>query len=383
MRTSKTPAPSPPMTPKNGVHRRILGLNHSTYHATDVSVVFDATTRLVSAAPPFQSPKKSATFWTAGGTIYALDLNSRDASESQERCLFERLGPDHYRNWQWEALPLPPLFKGDRYLELKSQPQRDGVPVLPHCPDVLPRWRAPKVRHGRWTLPFDGETYHIREEFGSDWGRTGVTHICGATEVFLASTYCYMKDGGAVGGEARAVEEPLRAAWWEPQDAAGEGVAHGEGPLARPAEEEQAVARLAGAQEHPGAVLAPGGTGGDRVRDDSAVVLARVHRDGHNVGAPRAAAAEKAWKTSVKARARRAGGSRPGRRSGTRPPSWPNTASTRPSGSGRTDGIMAAFVLLACLGAMAFFLRRRFAIVGLGCGTDGQGNAAIEIWIVI
>lgn len=105
-----------------------------------------------------------------------------------------------------------------------------------------------------------------------------------------------------------------------------------------------------------------------------------------NVGAPRAAAAEKAWKTSVKAgeesRWFQAGETQ--RHAATvLAGSRRNTASTRPSGSGRTDGIMAAFVLLACLGAMAFFLRRRFAIVGLGCGTDGQGNAAIEIWIVI
>uniref|UniRef100_K4A2F0 Uncharacterized protein n=1 Tax=Setaria italica TaxID=4555 RepID=K4A2F0_SETIT len=149
---------------------KILGLNRSTYHATDVSFVFDAATRLVSAAPPFQSPKKSATFWTAGGTIYALDLNSRDAGESQERCLFERLGPDpqsRYRNWRWEALP-PPPFKGDRYLELKSHAVHpDGATVFLSFRNArtfsFDGERLEWARHGRWALPFDGEAYHVRE----------------------------------------------------------------------------------------------------------------------------------------------------------------------------------------------------------------------------
>ncbi|RCV13330.1 hypothetical protein SETIT_2G337500v2 [Setaria italica] len=134
------------------------------------SFVFDAATRLVSAAPPFQSPKKSATFWTAGGTIYALDLNSRDAGESQERCLFERLGPDpqsRYRNWRWEALP-PPPFKGDRYLELKSHAVHpDGATVFLSFRNArtfsFDGERLEWARHGRWALPFDGEAYHVRE----------------------------------------------------------------------------------------------------------------------------------------------------------------------------------------------------------------------------
>ncbi|XP_034577267.1 remorin 4.1-like [Setaria viridis] len=34
-----------------------------------------------------------------------------------------------------------------------------------------------------------------------DWGRIGLAHICGATEVFFASAYFYGKDGEAIGGK--------------------------------------------------------------------------------------------------------------------------------------------------------------------------------------
>ncbi|RCV27838.1 hypothetical protein SETIT_5G357500v2 [Setaria italica] len=149
------------MTPKNGVCHRGHRLNRSTNHATDVSFVFDAATRLVSPAPPFQSPKKSATFWMVGGTIYALDLNSRDANESQERCLFERLA-------------LPPPFKEDCYLELKSHivhPDSTTVSLSFRMAQTFSfdGERLEWARHGCWALPFDGEAYHVREQFGVTW----------------------------------------------------------------------------------------------------------------------------------------------------------------------------------------------------------------------
>lgn len=150
---------------------KIFGLNrYPSCHAADVSFVFDAATRLVSAAPPFQSPKSSATFWTAGDTIYALNLNNR---KSHDRCcLFERLGPDPrslYNSLRWEALPQPPSpLNRDSYLELGSHAVHpDGATVFLSFGDghtfSFDGKRREWAHHGRWSLPFDGEGYHVRE----------------------------------------------------------------------------------------------------------------------------------------------------------------------------------------------------------------------------
>ncbi|RLN33490.1 hypothetical protein C2845_PM03G08910 [Panicum miliaceum] len=96
---------------------KIVGLNSASHHFTTVNFIFDAATRMVSATPPFRSPKKSATFWALGGTVYALDLVADESRHANERCLFERLGPEprcHYGTWQWEALPLPPFINKPR-----------------------------------------------------------------------------------------------------------------------------------------------------------------------------------------------------------------------------------------------------------------------------
>ncbi|CAL5086359.1 unnamed protein product [Urochloa decumbens] len=147
---------------------KIVGLNRSSLRATDVSFAFDSATRVVSAVPPFQSPKKAVAFWMAGGAIYALDRNRRDGVGSQERCVFERLGPEPRgrRPWRWEPLPPPPIRK-NLYLELESHAVHpDGATVFLSFNDAgtfsFDGERREWARHGAWLLPFDGEAFYVQ-----------------------------------------------------------------------------------------------------------------------------------------------------------------------------------------------------------------------------
>ncbi|PUZ72298.1 hypothetical protein GQ55_2G382700 [Panicum hallii var. hallii] len=111
---------------------------------------------MVSATPPFRSPKKSATFWAVGGTVYALDLARPRAAV----C--------HYGTWQWEALPPPPFNKprtGGHVTARAVHP--DGATVFLSFYETgtfsFNGERLEWARHGGWDLPFDGEAFYVRD----------------------------------------------------------------------------------------------------------------------------------------------------------------------------------------------------------------------------
>nr|CAB3458146.1 unnamed protein product [Digitaria exilis] len=153
---------------------KIFALNSSSSHhrvlPAVVNLVLDAATRTVSATPPFQSPKKSAAFWSAGGAIYALGhrvtgdepIDDQD-QEQEESCLFERLG--HGDREEWEALP-PPPFSRNRYLESHAV-HPDGATVFLSFDKggtfSFNGERREWARRGEWELPFDGEAFYVRD----------------------------------------------------------------------------------------------------------------------------------------------------------------------------------------------------------------------------
>ncbi|RLM84309.1 hypothetical protein C2845_PM04G27100 [Panicum miliaceum] len=130
---------------------KIVGLNRSSFHFTTVNFIFDAATRMVSATPPFRSPKKSATFWTVGGTVYALDLVADESQHAKERCLFERLGPEPRTGGHVTARAVHP----------------DGATVFLSFYETgtfsFNGERLEWTRHGGWDLPFDGEAFYVRD----------------------------------------------------------------------------------------------------------------------------------------------------------------------------------------------------------------------------
>nr|CAB3454485.1 unnamed protein product [Digitaria exilis] len=147
---------------------KIFALNSSSSHhrvlPTIVNLVLDAATRTVSATPPFQSPKKSAAFWSAGGAIYALGhrvTNDESMDDQQERCLFERLG--HGDGEEWEALP---PFSRNRYLDSHAV-HPDGATVFLSFDKggtfSFNGERREWARRGEWELPFDGEAFYVRD----------------------------------------------------------------------------------------------------------------------------------------------------------------------------------------------------------------------------
>nr|TKW12575.1 hypothetical protein SEVIR_5G045100v2 [Setaria viridis] len=66
-----------------------------------------------------------------------------------------------------------------------TRPLCSGRPPCPSC----------------WGCTSPSARSTARSSSSSYWGRTGPPHICGATEVFLASAYFYGKDWGAVEGK--------------------------------------------------------------------------------------------------------------------------------------------------------------------------------------
>lgn len=151
------------------VGTKVFDFYKSSSPREKANLVFDTRTRLVSAVPPFRAPKRLATFWTVGRTIYALaDQPRRSREEATARCCFERLGREPwpgYGEWKWEALPSPPF---DLSVVLSHAVHPDGATVFLSVYNTgtfsfdaerRPAW----ARHGRWLLPFDGEAFFVRE----------------------------------------------------------------------------------------------------------------------------------------------------------------------------------------------------------------------------